>query len=280
MAYKNFIPELWAEKIQRENEKFLVMAQLCNREYEGKIKKVGDTVHILGIGSPNIGDYTPGTPINGPETLEDMSVPLRIDKAKYFNVMVDDIDRRQAVEGMLETVLQEASEGLATQEDSDISAKVAKEVKSAQKITVASCTDSGTTSARYFLQQAKTKLFKAGVKKNTEIVAVVSPEFLERVEREVEKLDTDNSGIVTNGFVGKTAGINLYMSNNVYKTSSDVEQILVMTRRAIAHASQINEVKSYSPEDYFADAVKGLNVYGTKLVRPKELVAIEVSEYA
>ena len=53
-----------------------------------------------------------------------------------------------------------------------------------------------------------------------------------------------------------------------------------MTKRAIAHANQINEVKAYSPEDLFADAVKGLNVYGSKLVRPKELVALEVSAYA
>ena len=53
-----------------------------------------------------------------------------------------------------------------------------------------------------------------------------------------------------------------------------------MTRRAVAHASQINEVKAYSPEDLFADAVKGLNTYGTKVVRPGELVVLEVTAYA
>ena len=65
MAYTNFIPELWAEKVQRENEKMLVMAKLCNREWEGELKKNGDTVHILGIGSPTIVDYD-GTAITGP----------------------------------------------------------------------------------------------------------------------------------------------------------------------------------------------------------------------
>lgn len=279
MAYKNFIPAFWAEKIQRENEKFLVMAQLCNREYEGKIKKVGDTVHILGIGSPNIGDYTPGTEINGPETLADTSIPLTIDKAKYFNVMVDDIDKRQAVSGVMDAIMAEASEALAAQEDSDISEKVATSVQSGQKIAVASCTDSGTTSARSYLQKAKTKLLKAGVKKGSEIVAVVSPDFLERVEREVEKLDTDNTGKVTNGFSGKTAGVSLYLSNNIYTGSSNKEQIIVMTRRAIAHAAQINEVIPYKPENFFSDAVRGLNTYGTVLARPKELVVLEVAKY-
>ena len=95
MAYTNFIPELWAEKIQRENEKMLVLAKLCNRQWEGELKKKGDTVHILGIGAPTIGDYD-GTAIEAPETLADTSIPLVIDKAKYFNVLVDDVDRRQA----------------------------------------------------------------------------------------------------------------------------------------------------------------------------------------
>ncbi|MFR4008309.1 MAG: hypothetical protein ACLT0Y_02635 [Christensenellales bacterium] len=54
----------------------------------------------------------------------------------------------------------------------------------------------------------------------------------------------------------------------------------MMTRRAVAHANQINEVKAYSPEDLFADAVKGLNTYGTKVVRDGELVVLEVAAYA
>ena len=119
MAYTKFIPELWAEKIQRENEKMLVLAKLCNRQWEGELKKKGDTVHILGIGAPTIGDYD-GTAIEAPETLADTSIPLVIDKAKYFNVLVDDVDRRQAAGDIMEYILQEASEALAVQEDSDI----------------------------------------------------------------------------------------------------------------------------------------------------------------
>ena len=71
-------------------------------------------------------------------------------------------------------------------------------------------------------------------------MAVVSPDFLERVEIEVENLETDNTKTATNGFVGKTSGISLYLSNNIH-TESEKEHIYVMTRRAVAHASQINE---------------------------------------
>jgi len=278
MAYSNFIPELWAEKVQRENEKMLVLAQLCNREYEGQIKKKGDTVHILGIGSPTIGNYT-GATINGPESLVDTSISLVIDKAKYFNVLIDDVDKRQAVPGVMEAIMAEASESLAAQEDTDIASAIYDGISAANTIAVASCTASGATSARAYLQQAKTKLYKNGVKKGAEICAVVSPDFLERIEKEVEKLETDNMKTATNGFVGKTSGISIYLSNNIHMVST-TECIYVMTRRAVAHAAQINEVKAYSPEDLFADAVKGLNTYGSKVIRPKELVALKVAEYA
>ena len=276
MAYTNFIPELWAEKVQRENEKMLVMAKLCNREWEGELKKKGDTVHILGIGSPTIGDYD-GTAITGPEALTDTTIPLVINPAKYFNVLIDDIDKRQASpKDLMTQILAECSESLSAAEDLDIAKDVYKDVQSAQKITVDSCTKEN---ARSFLQKAKTKLYKAGVKQGSEIVAVVSPDYLEKIEQDVENLETDNMNTATNGFKGKTSGISIYLTNNIH-TSSSKEIIYVMTKRAIAHANQINEVKAYSPEDLFADAVKGLNVYGSKLVRPKELVALEVAAYA
>lgn len=276
MAYTNFIPELWAEKVQRENEKMLVMAKLCNREWEGELKKKGDTVHILGIGSPTIGDYD-GTAITGPEALTDTTIPLVINHAKYFNVLIDDIDKRQASpKDLMTQILAECSESLSAAEDLDIAKDVYKDVQSGQKIAVDSCTKEN---ARSFLQKAKTKLYKAGVKQGSEIVAVVSPDYLEKIEQDVENLETDNMNTATNGFKGKTSGISIYLTNNIH-TSSSKEIIYVMTKRAIAHANQINEVKAYSPENLFADAVKGLNVYGSKLVRPKELVALEVSAYA
>ena len=54
MAYQNFIPTVWAEAINRDLEKALVFAEGCNRQYEGEVKKMGDTVRILGVGKPTI----------------------------------------------------------------------------------------------------------------------------------------------------------------------------------------------------------------------------------
>ena len=49
MAYQNFIPEVWSEAIDRELEKALVFAEGCNRQYDGDVKKMGDTVRILSL---------------------------------------------------------------------------------------------------------------------------------------------------------------------------------------------------------------------------------------
>ena len=54
MAYQNFIPDVWSTAINRELERSLVYAEGCNRQYEGEVKKMGDTVRILGVGKPTI----------------------------------------------------------------------------------------------------------------------------------------------------------------------------------------------------------------------------------
>lgn len=50
MAYQNFIPTVWSEAIERELERLCVFAENTNRKYEGDVKKMGDSVRILGVG--------------------------------------------------------------------------------------------------------------------------------------------------------------------------------------------------------------------------------------
>ncbi len=273
MAYKNFIPEFWAEKIQVENEKLLVLAPLTNRNWEGQLLEKGDAVNILGLARPTIGDYDGGD-IAEAETLEDTAVKLTIDKAKYFNVIVDDIDKRQAQQSMMEDILHECNESMADTEDADIGA-IMKDGAGAT-IEISSLT---AENARKYLQEAKTKLLKNGVKNSSVICAAVTPEFLEKIEQAVEKLDTDNTGVVANGFVGKTSGVEIYVSNNLPTDDGD-DLCFLFTKRAVAHAKQVAKVEAYRPQGKFCDAVKGLSLYGSKVVRPKELVKFKITAYA
>ncbi len=50
--------------------------------------------------------------------------------------------------------------------------------------------------------------------------------------------------------------------------------MLIGTKKSVAFASQIEKVVPYEPHGLFADALKGLDVYGAKIVRPKELYCI------
>src|SRR5258708_19686445 len=90
-----FIPTVWAARLLVALEKALIYGQanVSNRDYEGEIKKAGNTVKIASIGDVSIGDYTKDTDIDDPEVLSDSEQTLLIDNAKYFNFYVDTVYR-------------------------------------------------------------------------------------------------------------------------------------------------------------------------------------------
>lgn len=95
MAFSNFIPEIWSARLLEHMDKVHVYANLMNRDYEGDIKAYGDTVHINLLGEITINDYS-GSDISDPQELDSTQQNLVIDKAKYFNFMVKDIDNAQS----------------------------------------------------------------------------------------------------------------------------------------------------------------------------------------
>ena len=121
MSYQNFIPTVWSEAINRALERALVFAEDCNRQYEGDVKKMGDTVRILGVGKPTITETVDKEiTLDDPENVEDTSVTMALRQVAYFNYKVDDIDERQAVGGVMEALQAEASQGVAGKMDAMI----------------------------------------------------------------------------------------------------------------------------------------------------------------
>jgi len=80
-----------------------------------------------------------------------------------------------------------------------------------------------------------------------------------------------DNGLIVNGYVGQLFGFNILISNNV-SNNGTVWNIMAFTRSAITHASQIAKVEATRIEDSFADGVKGLYLYGSKVVRPAAMV--------
>lgn len=277
MAYQNFIPAVWSEGINRELERLCVFVEDCNRQYEGSVKKKGESVTILGVGKPTIKSIAKASrnnDIDSPEEIEDTSVIMCINQIRYFNYMVGDIDKAQAVNGVMEALELETSEGLADEVDKYVASfavdsSVAK--LSASATTVTKDNILGT------LDSAIQKLYENDVKATTKIVVTISPRFYTLFKQAYIDKDTNNSEMMKNGRVAKYGNVTVKMSNNVHKTESGAtDNIMIRTQRAIAFAKPLTHTEAYRPEKKFADAVKGFILFDAKVVRPKEVININV----
>lgn len=273
MSYKNFKPTVWAKNIERDLERQLVFAEDCNRKYEGNVKDMGDTVRILGVGKPTI-ITTVDEEITLPdaETVEDTSVTMPIRHVSYFNYLVGDIDKAQSSGNIMEALNAESSQGAADAMDKYIGSLALDPMAVLHKKTADTVT---VENVLKLLDQAAQKLYENDVPCNAEIVATIPPWYYMLAKQAYLKLDTDNSQMMKNGRVGRYGNITLKMSNNVAVSGSD-SRIMVRTKKAIAFANPLTKVEPYRPEKKFADAVKGFVLYDAKIVRPKELIVLNV----
>lgn len=276
MAYQNFIPTVWAEAINRDLEKALVFAEDCNRQYEGKVSQKGDSVRILGVGKPTITTTTDkDITLSDAEDVADSSVTMNINHIAYFNYKVDDIDKRQAVGGVMEALSAETSQALADEMDKHIAAQAA--AREAIKYAASTVTLTADT----ILAQVDTaleKLYTNDVRPDGKIVMTVPPWMYLMLKQAYIKLDTDNSDMMKNGRVGRYGNVIVKMSNNVAKNSSGDSLVMLRTPKAIAFANPMTHTEAYRPEKKFSDAVKGFVLYESKIVRPKELIVMNVKK--
>lgn len=279
MAYTNFIPSVWAESINRELERACVFVEDCNRQYEGNVKNKGDSVHILGVGKPTIHDDMDRAGASGEiaaaEEIEDTSVILNINQIRYFNYKVSDIDKAQAVGGLMDALSQETSEGLANAMDKYIANMVLDS-------NIAKITKTGLSKDNVLdvLDDAIMRLQENDVNTANGVVITVSPRFYKLFKQAYVGKDTDNSEMLKNGKVAMYGSVTIKLSNNVAKTQDGAEDnIMIRTKRAIAFVNPLTHTEAYRPEKSFADAVKGYVLFDGKVVRPKEIFNICV-QYA
>lgn len=285
MAYNNFMPTLWEEGIERDLDRLCVFAQGCNRKYEGKVAEKGDSIRIYGVGQPTIYDMNrknASGQIVDPEEVADTSITLAINQIRYFNFKVGDIDRAQAVKGLMETLRAEASEGLANAIDKYIAAfavdKSVKALYTAPLKLVAGVAGQGEINVLHALDAAAQTLYENDVKESTKIEAIVTPRFATLFRRAYIDKDTNNHDEMKNGYIGKYGNIIVRVSNNVHKTQDGaVDNIMVRTTRAIAFANPLTHVEAYRPEKMFADAIKGFELFDGCVARPKEIVNLNVT---
>ena len=270
MAITNFISTVWSENLYKQLDRKYIGVLNCSREYEGEIKNKGSVVKICGLNDITVSDYVKNTDMNTPETLSDNSRTLRIDQAKYFNFQLDDIDKAQSDPKLMNEAMRVAATALANAADAYIyslwpeSDHVIENEQTTADLLIDHIID------------MKTQLLKANVMDSDDIVIEVSPEIAALILKAKIDLGTDNYDALETGLLGKIAGCKIYVSNNVVVDDEGFHKCFVRTKRAVAFAEQLSEVEAYRPEMRFADAVKGLHLYGAKVVYPDEFLVLSL----
>lgn len=278
MSVETFIPTVWAGGLLTGLHKNLVFAQsgIVDTRYEGTIAKQGDSVDINFIGAVSVFDVERNEDIPDPEPLDTAATKLTIDQAKGFNFAVDDIDARQAAGDIVETAMGEASYGIRDKADSYLAGLY---TDAAAQNLIGSDTSPVTPTADTaydYLVDLDVLLDEADVPTGGRWVVVPAwfRGFLRKDKRFIQSGTEAGDRIRMTGEVGEVANLRVLQSNNIRHTSGTRYKIMAGHQMAWNYADQITKVVAYSPEKRFGDAVKGLHVYGGKVVRPKALAVL------
>lgn len=279
MATDNFIPEIWSSQllVNLKNDLVYASPQVANRNYEGEVSAFGDTVRINSIGAVSVGDYVKNVNHTAAETLNDNQQVLVIDQAKMFNFQIDDVDAAQQNPRLMSAAMREASFALANVSDTFMSAMLNAAVPAGNTVTAF------TMGTNYNLMYEA--FVDLGVKldaNNCPVAgryAVVSPAILGGLRKDARFASFGtpaNRSLIANGAVGRIADFDILVSNQAPGTAA-APVVLAGHSWATTYADQVAEVRAYRPELRFADAVKGLHVYGGKVVRPELLAKVVVT---
>lgn len=294
MSVASFIPELWAAKLLVPFEGALVFGQptVANRDYEGEIQEMGDTVHINSVGDPTINDFDPGEDLEFEELSTDEQL-LLIDQGKTFSFYVRDVDKAQAKGDFGGEALRRAGYKMAAAVDSHQAGVVSKGAQTANQLGRVKVVSGGTGIAGSGQITAYDLLVELGLKLDLEDVplegryVVVDPYFQAAIQKDDRFASVNRAGTsetLRNGLIARAAGFDILLSNNLATVggsgaAKDDKVIVAGHPAAFTFASQINKVEAGRAEKRFNDFVKGLNVFGSKVTRPEGLATASVQAW-
>lgn len=282
MSVQHFIQTIWSKKIQDDLEEKCKLVKDCTHEYEGDCK-YAQTVKILAVGEPTIGNYI-GQDITI-EEMTDSSQDLVIDVQKYFAFEVKDVDKAQSVPGLPEKYQQKAMRKLALQREKFIGALVAGKAQSSADeeagnttykpgaVTIITAKDNTRAGIKEALDDAMITLRE----KNFDDAGIIEidPRSYKTFKDELIELKTANDELIKRGVIGEYDSYDVKSTNNVYRDDAHV-YCIVRSDKAIAFAGQINEVEAGRMEKRFSDYVRGLDTYGAKIIAQDELVCVKI----
>lgn len=264
MAVQHFIQTVWSKNILDGIELECKLVANCYREYEGDCK-YARSVKILGVGEPTIGTYT-GADIDI-ETMSDESQLLTIDQAKYFAFYVDDVDKAQSVPGLPEKYQEKSVHALAEARDTF----VANLIKTGTNITLVG--ELTAEAVKKGIDDGIVSMRERNFREDG--VIEISPAVYNVFKNHLITLSTNNPEYIKKGIVGMYDNFEVMMSNNLAKDGEFV-YCDIRGKKAIAFAGQIEKVEACRAEKRFADIIKGLDVYGGKVIDNDRIQVIKI----
>lgn len=268
MAVQNFVQTIWSKKFLEELEVECKLVDNCWREYEGDAKYAG-SVKILGIGDVTIGDYEKKD-IEIQE-VNDKGQLLTIDQAKYFAFVFDDVDKAQSVPGLMEGTRKEGIHQLAVARDSF----VAGLIKSATNVTTV--TELTPEAVKQGVDDAIVELKCRNFSEDA--VIELTPRAAMAFKNSLTITSTDNPEYIKKGVIGYYHSYKVIESNNLAKESGN-SFCCIRGKKAIAFVGQLEKVEAMPMERRFGDLIKGLDVYGGKVIDEDRIQVIKIPETA
>lgn len=279
MSIATFIPKIWSARLLEHLRKNLVVANLFNRNYEGEIQQMGDTVHINQLAEITVKSYTANVDIADPDQLATTKQSLLIDQGDYFNFYLNDVDRAQARANLMDAAMQSASYGLADKLDQYLAGLLAAGTLTEGLGTDANPLYVNASTAYELVVKMKVALDKANVPTQGRYL-LMPPDFEGMMlldTRFAGGMGTQNEARLVNGLVARAAGFDIYISNNVKNTEGAKFKVCASTIDQATYANQILNTEAYRREKGFDDGVKGLHVYGAKVLRPEAVAVATVN---
>jgi hypothetical protein len=291
MSVDNFIPTIWSGNFiaaLRKNSVF-TSPLVVNRNWEGEIQQGGDTVKINQIGDVTVADYTKNSSTLTFPTLEGASALLKVDQVKAFSFGIDDVDKAQAKGDLAALGMDQAAYKMKDAVDSYIAGLYAQAGVTSglgTSATPLSITAKASASSNISVVELFSIIQEALDEANcpTDGRFIVIPPAIRQKLILASILDVRSTmqqqDAMTTGNFPQALGFNILVSNNVSNTSGAKFKILAGTNMAITYAEQINKVEAVRREAVFGDGIKGLMIYGAKIVQANALACATVSTAA
>ena len=285
-----FIPEIWSGKLIENFYDTTVLASISNTDYEGEIRRMGDTVNIRTQPNITIRDYVKGQSLSV-EQPEAPKLQLLIDKGDYFACVEDDIDRIQSDVKQMDMWSKDASEQMKIKIDQRVLTDLLPGIASTNKgasageqsaafnlgttgspLTVTKDGASTTTAVIDLIVDMGTVLDEANVPESDRFLVIPArmAGLIKKSDLKDASLTGDSTTPLRNGRLGMIDRFTLYVSHNL-NVSSGKTSLIAGHKMGFTFASQMTEMESLRAESTFGNIVRGLQVYGYKVVKPQAL---------